>query len=101
MSNAIRQNDAACRYGGEEFAVILPATQVAKGKEIANRIRTLLAKQSFSDQGYYDTVTVSCGLAELDPSLPPSQGAHKLFEQADEALYQAKNQGKNQSVIYS
>ena len=83
-----RGSDICCRYGGEEFAVILPATDAREAGELAERLRTK-AERGEPDSRH---VTVSIGVASCgeDTSTPEA-----LVEKADAALYRAKRSGKN------
>jgi diguanylate cyclase (GGDEF)-like protein len=90
------ENDIACRYGGEEFLLILPNTTPAKTHQIAEQlccdVRSLTV--SYYEQ-QLDSVTISVGVA-----LFPYHGIipEKVIDRADEALYRAKNRGRNQVV---
>ncbi|MCB2180512.1 MAG: GGDEF domain-containing protein [Desulfobulbaceae bacterium] len=87
-----RDSDICCRYGGEEFAVILPLTDVHEAGTIADRLKNELAEHL--PGGW--TVTVSIGVA----SCGKDAGTYKdLVEKADAALYQAKKNGKNRVVV--
>ncbi len=87
-----RDSDICCRYGGEEFAVILPLTDVHEAGVIANRLKMELAERLTGGQ----TVTVSIGVA----SCGKKTGTYRDFvEKADAALYQAKRGGKNRVVV--
>lgn len=83
-----RDSDICCRYGGEEFAVILPLTSVHEADAIANRMRKELA-QDLPDGR---KVTVSIGVAACGENTATYQ---QLVEQADAALYRGKKSGKN------
>jgi diguanylate cyclase (GGDEF)-like protein len=86
-----RDSDICCRYGGEEFAVILPLTRVHEAGEIANRLKMELMERLSNGR----TVTVSIGVA----SCGEKTGTYRdLVEKADSSLYQAKRNGKNQVV---
>lgn len=89
-----RVSDVACRYGGEEFGIILPATNGAEGVEVAERYRRALeAKEWPGIDGL--TVTVSVGVADL-ASLPEGERTPEaLLAAADAALYRAKSAGRN------
>jgi len=84
-----RDSDVCCRYGGEEFVVILPLTGVHEAVEIANRMRMELAVGLPNGR----TVTVSIGVASCSYGIETFQD---LVKKADAALYQAKRRGKNQ-----
>ncbi|MFA5271633.1 MAG: GGDEF domain-containing protein [Candidatus Omnitrophota bacterium] len=83
-----REVDIICRYGGEEFSVILPATTKEETAQIAEKIRSGLAAETISGTSF----TVSIGLSNY-----PQDGADKdtLVRKADVALYKAKKEGKN------
>ena len=84
-----REQDIVCRYGGEEFAVILPSTTEQKAQEIAERLRAAIALHSGKYNGVRISVTCSFGVADVH-QIPPS-----LVELADQALYLAKKGGRN------
>ncbi len=94
---AARPSDVAARIGGEEFAVLLPRTDDASGRRIAERIRGEVERLSLSfETGQRFGTTVSIGLVTTDSSSPVS--ASELLKLADEALYQAKATGRNRTV---
>ncbi|MGZ5780275.1 MAG: sensor domain-containing diguanylate cyclase [Burkholderiaceae bacterium] len=91
ITKLIRQTDMACRYGGEEFVVILPKCDLSGAMLLAERIRSILEKHKFATCAGARSVTVSIGCAMSHPD-----DTHQaLFARADEALYQAKNTGRN------
>jgi two-component system, cell cycle response regulator len=91
ITKLIRQTDMACRYGGEEFVLILPKCDLSGAMLLAERIRSILEKHKFATCAGARSVTVSVGCAV---SLPDDT-RQALFARADEALYQAKNSGRN------
>jgi diguanylate cyclase (GGDEF)-like protein len=92
MGEETRESDICCRFGGEEFAVILPFTgDPLEARMIAERIRAGAARLESRGQG----ITISAGLAQGDASTPTAQA---LVERADRALYRAKREGKNRVV---
>lgn len=98
IRESIRATDVAARYGGDEFAVILPDTDAQKALTAAERIRHNV-KQSFRGAGYdSNLLTVSLGVASY-----PKHAASKqqLLSCADRALYQAKNLGRNKVCLYT
>lgn len=99
LSSAVRNIDTVSRYGGEEFAVILPDTKLSDALEIAERIRKQIESKFNSEnqltQGRVP-LTVSLGIASFPEHGDKSQN---LIERADAALYTAKKQGRNQSII--
>ena len=97
----IRSCDIPCRYGGEEFAIILPGVDLEKAQEVAERVRQDFGRQRLdveSLDGYGEKAqvgaTVSVGVAQARPSDDPAS----LFERADHALYQAKARGRDRVV---
>jgi diguanylate cyclase (GGDEF)-like protein len=87
-----RGSDICCRYGGEEFAVILPMTEVHAACVIANRLKMELAERLPGGR----TVTVSIGVASCGRK---ARTYRDVVEKADAALYQAKGSGKNRVVV--
>ena len=86
----LRPTDFVCRYGGDEFAVIMPATSLLDGIGIANRLREFTAHFTWK---MAVQVSASIGLAVFEPSDPAD--AEEFFKQADSELYRAKKTGKN------
>ncbi|NBV63026.1 MAG: diguanylate cyclase [Planctomycetes bacterium] len=88
-----RGSDITCRYGGEEFGVILPSTAADRALEVAERHRVAIESHTWS--GHDDViVTSSFGVADLT-SLPTDAGMEQLVQAADMALYRAKQSGRN------
>ena len=95
VSLSIRDNDCGCRYGGEEFAVILPGTKKEDVMDVADRIRQSVCDELFENtDGNKFSVTVSIGLAQLHSGDKNAD----LINRADQALYKAKCHGKNKVV---
>jgi diguanylate cyclase (GGDEF)-like protein len=92
----IRQRDAFGRYGGEEFALLLPGTQSQIAIEVAERIRQAIEKHAFIFEEKTIQVTISLGVVALDSS---SKTPEELIALADKALYDAKNQGRNRVCV--
>jgi diguanylate cyclase (GGDEF)-like protein len=94
ISNSVRRpGDCPARYGGEEFAVLLPGLSAVKALAVAESIR-LKVEGWAEDPG---VTTVSIGVASMTPAAPLSWS--DLIEAADKALYAAKANGRNQSVV--
>lgn len=83
-----RSTDIFARYGGEEFIILTPSTNIDGAVEHANRLKQNIEQHAFS----IGRVTVSFGVTELRPSLDTQQ---TLIERVDQALYQAKSDGRN------
>lgn len=92
----IRQRDALGRYGGEEFALLLPQTQSQIAIDVAERIRSAIEKHTFVFEGKQISVTISLGVVALDST---SKTTNDLISLADKALYDAKNQGRNRVCV--
>ena len=92
--NLLRSHDLAGRLGGEEFAVLLPGTTAQEATAIGERLRRALEQSHIrAGDGTSFQVTMSIGVA-------PLQGdAHATLAQADAALYEAKNTGRNKVVL--
>jgi diguanylate cyclase (GGDEF)-like protein len=88
-----RVSDIACRFGGEEFTVILPQTTCTEAAEVAERYRQQLAACTWTDYPGL-VVTASFGVCDLDAIEAPKT-PEALFACADRALYQAKSKGRN------
>lgn len=97
-----RAGDLAARYGGEEFALIVPASDSLAVLEVATQICRQLEQcaipHALSPYGY---VTVSIGVATFDPVDTQIESSEQLLQYADEALYQAKAQGRNRVLAHS
>jgi len=93
LRETLRAPDVAGRYGGEEVLVILPQTEIEGAVQVAERWRQAVETASFrAPDGRSVGVTVSIGVASFDPS---HTNGEELVAAADEALYRAKNQGRN------
>jgi diguanylate cyclase (GGDEF)-like protein/PAS domain S-box-containing protein len=88
-----RGPDVAARLGGEEFALLLPNTDLAGAVKVAQRLRQTIAEHVISDRNHNPIqVTVSVGVATVSPERPNSD---RTLTEADRALYRAKNAGRN------
>ncbi len=94
LKGRLRDSDYACRYGGEEFCVILTSTPEQGAYKTAEDIRQALAGMDIDGV----SVTISIGTAALNQLAQPS--AESLLKAADTALYEAKGQGRNRTVQY-
>jgi diguanylate cyclase (GGDEF)-like protein len=94
MTNAVRDIDVVCRYGGEEFAILLPETDADGAYVAAEKVREAIASHDFPDaEGTSDQrLTVSIGLSTFPQ---PALDREALLRQADDALYVAKRSGRN------
>ncbi|MGD9947762.1 MAG: HDOD domain-containing protein [Desulfobulbus sp.] len=95
----IREYDLMARYGGEEFAIVLPESDFAAAQVVAEKIRRTVAEHDFFDGNRHYRVTLSIGAVTVHPTDQPF--CHNEFiEQADQALYAAKNKGRNQVAYF-
>ena len=94
-----RANDTAARYGGEEFLMILPQSNAQGAFKIAERVREEIMKMSFVGNDSKFSVTTSCGVAELNRDY--MKNTDQLINVADNAMYEAKNSGRNKTIIGS
>ena len=92
-----RTNDVAARYGGEEFLMLLPHSNAQGAFKIAERVREEVMKINFFGNESPFSVTVSCGVTELNKDF--MKDTEQLIAAGDQALYDAKNSGRNKSVI--
>lgn len=90
MRESARKVDGLCRSGGEEFLILLPDTTLDVAKQVAERLRQHVAQYEMKDVGH---ITLSLGVAHCQSG---SADINAAIKRADEALYQAKRQGRNQ-----
>lgn len=98
LGKHVRQEDVVGRYGGEEFAFVLPETGLAPAVLLAQRIRRSVADYTMSYEGTAISMSASIGAASF-PMLP-IESSRELLRYADEALYRAKRSGRNQVQAY-
>ncbi len=93
IRRSIRETDIAARWGGEELAVYLPRVDRMTAHTIAERIRSCVEAETAPQ------VTISCGLSKWVREFSHDMSVEALFHQADIALYEAKNKGRNQVIL--
>ena len=93
-----RDSDVVGRLGGEEFAIFLPETDQAQAAIVAERIRESIAGHVLSVHNIQFKLTISVGIAGATASMP---GTDALLRAADQALYQAKSEGRNRLAYWS
>ena len=97
LNETFRESDIAGRYGGEEFGVVLPATDLQGAMIVADRLRQQICAAPVHYDGIEIPVSISVGLSEYNPDADTHE---KLIAQADEALYQSKHCGRNKCTSY-
>lgn len=96
LTDGVRDRDVIIRYAGDEFVILLPETSTKEAVAVAERLKTLIGEYRMKDYPELYT-TVSMGLATYPVH---AQTGETLIRYADDALYKAKNRGKNQFAIY-
>jgi two-component system cell cycle response regulator len=94
LKKGVRQADLLCRYGGDEFVVLLSQTSLEQAMVLAERLRQLTVESSLNPLDHGLMATVSIGVSELQPGM----SAEELLRAADQAHYRAKEAGKNRVV---
>ncbi|WP_231367704.1 MULTISPECIES: GGDEF domain-containing protein [unclassified Thioalkalivibrio] len=94
VQNVMRESDGLCRWGGEEFVVLAPHTDLDQARQLAERVREVVLTSDSREGG---SVSVSLGVAERTPG----ERLEDWLKRADNALLQAKDQGRNRVVVAS
>jgi diguanylate cyclase (GGDEF)-like protein len=92
MKEVLRGSDLKCRYGGEEFLVVLPDTPLSGARRVAETLRREIAERPMPWAGEALTVTASFGLTQ---AMPGEISIEAVVARADAALYRAKEDGRN------
>jgi len=98
IKNSVRTVDIVARYGGEEFVILMPETGLNEAYKIAERVMCIIANSPIEIKDVVISVTVSLGVAEIDKS---TKSLDELIKRADQALYNAKTNGRNRVESYS
>ncbi len=91
LARRLRKTDFIARFGGEEFVVLLPSTPLEGGQQLMDSLRLAIEACPFHFKGERVTITISIGLC----AFTEKETAERVFERADQALYQAKRDGRN------
>jgi len=94
ITDTMRLSDIAFRYGGEEFTLVLSNTDTKSAELVAERLRVAVSQLSCNDGQRTFGFTISLGIAQLNQG----ENSSELFDRADQALYQAKKSGRNQTI---
>jgi diguanylate cyclase (GGDEF)-like protein len=102
LLNRVRDTDIIARYGGEEIAILLPQTGASCALDLAERLRqavetSIMVPADEDNNTEAITITVSLGVTGLDRQVSDSQ---IFIQRADEALYQAKSDGRNRVIAF-
>jgi len=97
ISNHVREGDMVCRFGGEEYLIALSGISADHAKDMAERIRHDISQYSFYEEGVVVNVTMSFGVIYSQYLIPDLDEV--LIKRADDALYKAKEGGRNQVVF--
>ena len=98
LNSALRAEDVCCRYGGEEFVVLMPDTPLSVGRRVVERLRRAAAEMRIPCEDVVVQISASFGLAEIDAlntSEPFADQLKAFLKKADEHLYEAKSTGRN------
>ena len=95
LSEHSRATDFISRFGGEEFTMLLPSTDSKSALILANQLRQTIERTGFNASGASVAITISCGVTEFIAN----DTDETAFERADQALYQAKEQGRNRCCV--
>jgi diguanylate cyclase (GGDEF)-like protein/PAS domain S-box-containing protein len=96
LSQHVREFDILCRYGGDEFALLLPETDLFMAASVAERLRVSIADEPMKTEGGLVPVTISLGVTKATPN---TTNLEELLKSADRALYAAKQGGRNRLEI--
>lgn len=100
IKDCLRENDVACRYGGEEFTVLIKGAGKEEASIVAERIRQRIEEYDFVYNAQHLHVTISGGLSVFDVSKNPVKLSNEIVNQADSALYESKQNGRNRITVY-
>lgn len=95
IQKGCRKTDFVARFGGEEFIMLLSETNVEQAKDLAEKIRLNIEKSGFNHHGKSISLTISAGISEFIDG----DSDDGVFERADKALYQSKQEGRNRCIV--
>lgn len=96
LTHYCRETDFVSRFGGEEFTMLLSNTDSEAALIAANKLREVIEKTAFNSGGKKISITISCGITQFTNDDSPESA----FTRADKALYEAKNNGRNQCIVH-
>lgn len=95
LSDNIRKTDFIARIGGEEFVMLMPDTRISSASQKAENLRDIIERNQFNLNNTAHCITVSCGIAQF----AKDDTFDRVFNRADQALYQAKKRGRNRCCM--
>jgi diguanylate cyclase (GGDEF)-like protein len=96
IQRCVREHDLIARWGGEEFLLLLPETDIEQATALAERLRRAIADNRLRHQDQEIAITASMGVATMEPR---HTGLEELISNADKCLYQAKAAGRNRVSV--
>ena len=97
LINSQRKSDITCRFGGEEFIILLPNTTLDGAKNVAQKLRQNIENISINNENKIIKFTISLGVSQID--IQNEHNIEKALKRADDALYEAKENGRNKVCI--
>ena len=94
LRKSVRQQDTICRWGGEEFLILLPETNLKGGKKLADKLRKAIESENFYFNSREIKITMSFGISYCEEDVT----VYSYIKVADELMYQAKKLGRNRVV---
>ncbi len=98
LNDSVRRSDFVFRFGGEEFLILLPQTDIEGAVQAGEKIRLRTANEKFGNMSHVVTITVSIGISSMHKQQP--EKPNDLIAFADKALYTAKEKGRNQVLVF-
>ncbi|MGH4121869.1 MAG: GGDEF domain-containing protein [Clostridium sp.] len=95
LHNIVREHDSVCRWGGEEFLILLPETKIEGANMLADRIRKIIGSQPMEYDGTKVSITMTFGVTVSESH----ETINDMIKKADRALYEGKNSGRNCVII--
>jgi diguanylate cyclase (GGDEF)-like protein len=95
LQKSLREQDTVCRWGGEEFIILLPETDLAGGKNLAEKLRGVIEEKRFLYNSREFSLTMSFGITTFQDNI----NIYTYIKEADESLYVAKKSGRNKVVV--
>ena len=105
LGDSLRQTDLVCRFGGEEFCAVLAGSDETSGREVADKLRDAVRSLTLAgaplQPGGHLTISIGLSVCPLHVAAAHPRAQHELLNMADQALYEAKQRGRDRTVSYS